>query len=269
MLRVIRLQQGVQLIDERIRSDRLMIFADIVKILLVIMGVAHLSACVWYGIGARDLSRTWITQHLRKSDDLAYRYSLSLHWSLAQFSGGMDEVVPHNLLERIYAVSTWVLGFMLAAVLASSLTSEITRLQIISNQHAQQLSILRRFLSDNGVSNRLAVRVQRNARHALAQQQRYMQESSVELLKMVSEPLRMELHFEIYSPLLVKHPFFNQYIEECPHVMRKVCHKAIHIEPVYQGDVIFNAGECPNPPKMYFVVSGMLEYFTMGGSQVC
>lgn len=268
MLRVIRLNQVIQFIDERIRSDRLMIFADTVKILLMILVCAHFSACVWYGIGVRDEGRTWVKATLLNSDSLAYRYFLCLHWSVSQFAGGMDEVVPHNLAERVFAVGLWISAFMMAAVLTSSLTSEITRLQIISNQHAQQLSILRRFLSDKGVSNKLSVRVQRNARHVLQQQQRYMRESSVELLELVSEPLRMELHFEVYLPLLVKHPFFNQYIEECAYVMRKVCHCCASMTPVFVGDVIFNAGEAPRPPKMYFVASGMQEYFTIGGNQV-
>jgi len=268
MLRLLRIQQVVQLLDERIRSDRLMIFADIVKIVMVIVGCAHFAACAWYGVGSRDAPFTWVKTYLQRSDGVMDRYWLSMHWSLSQFTGGMDEVTPQNLWERICAVSLWIIGFMLAAVLVSSLTSEITRLQIISNQHSQQLSILRRFLSDHSVSSRLAVRVQRNARHALQEMQRNMQEENVELLRLVSEPLRMELHFEIYSPILAKHPFFSQYIDECPHVMRKVCHKCTAIIPAFAGDVIFNPGETPNPPKMYFVMIGLLEYFTIGGHQL-
>ena len=36
--------------------------------------------------------------------------------------------------------------------------------------------------------------------------------SSVELLSLISEPLRMELHFELRAPLLDGHAFFNLYV---------------------------------------------------------
>lgn len=109
----------------------------------------------------------------------------------------------------------------------------------------------------------LSLRVERNARHTLSEQARYMPESSVELLLKVSDPLRVELHFEIYSPLLATHPFFESYIEECPQVMRKVCHDSNSMSFVSRGDILFNTGEIPSQPKMYFLSSGSLRYTSL------
>merc|ERR1712107_417818 len=50
LLRLARMRELMKLIIERIRSEQLVIFIDILQIIVVIMGMAHLVACVWYGI---------------------------------------------------------------------------------------------------------------------------------------------------------------------------------------------------------------------------
>merc|ERR1719203_2468897 len=92
------------------------------------------------------------------------------------------------------------------------------------------------------------------------EQQRLINEDQVALLQVVSEPLRMEVHFELFFPMLSAHPFFTRYMEMCPHVMRRICHSACAMQQCSPGDVMFNAGEKPQDPKMYFVSVGNLEY---------
>lgn len=131
---------------------------------------------------------------------------------------------------------------------------------MLSNTQAQQLVALRKYLAENGINQSVALRLQKNAQHAIAEQQRFMPESKVELLHLVSEPLLMELHFELYHQVMSLHPFFGRYMEECCHVMRKVCHLAVSLVQFGAGDVVFSAGEIPLIPKMYFVNTGALTY---------
>lgn len=94
-----------------------------------------------------------------------------------------------------------------------------------------------------------------------------MPESQVELLLVVSEPLRVELHFELYSPVLAVHPFFAHYMDECPQVMGKVCHTCVGLLLISRGDVVFNAGEIPTHPKMYIICSGSMVYREINGKE--
>mmetsp|Transcript_28758 Transcript_28758/g.52549 ORF Transcript_28758/g.52549 Transcript_28758/m.52549 type:complete len:315 (-) Transcript_28758:232-1176(-) len=153
----------------------------------------------------------------------------------------------------------------MASVFVSSLTSSMTQLKQMSSHQAQQLSILRRYLRQHRISSRLGLRVQRSAVSALQERQRFMPEDAVQLLKLVSEPLYVEIHSQIYTPLLSVHPFFKAYIQHVPQVMRKVCHSATSFMMVSSGDVIFSAGESPPHPKMYFVVHGSLTYYPFDG----
>merc|ERR1719329_1429941 len=266
LLRFARIKVLIMVLAEHFKSEKASIWGDIVKNVLFIVGLAHIAGCIWFGIGqAAAGGDSWIAVHGYEASTFFRRYMMSMHWALSQFAGGMDEVTPANPWERLYAVFCFLVAFLVAALFISNITCDMTNPNILASRQAQQLATLRRYLLLNGISNKLALRVQRNAQYAMTSQSRLQPEKSVELLENISKPLRMEIHFEMFSPTLQAHPFFRLFIEEFPQMMSRVCHYAARIEVVAEGDIIFNAGEFPSTPKMYFVVSGCLEYASITG----
>merc|ERR1719262_1530128 len=90
-------------------------------------------------------------------------------------------------------------------------------------------------------------------------------EEQVEVLANVSEELRVELHFEMYAPMLAVHRFFSCYIDECPHIMRRVCHYALSLTQISKHDHVFNVGEIDRIPRMHIVNDGSLSFTTLMG----
>lgn len=265
LLRLVRMKEVFSMFTERITSEKVIIVMDICRLMLLILGIAHFFACLWYGVGDSDDSQTWIRVHGYHYVSLSEAYLMCLHWSLSQFAGGMDEITPKNGSERLFTVVVFVFAFIMASVFVSSLTSSMTQLKQMSSHQAQQLSILRRYLRQHRISSKLGLRVQRSAVSALEERQRFMPEENVQLLRLVSEPLCVAIDTQIYTPLLSVHPFFKAYVTHVPQVMRKVCHSATSFMMVSCGDVIFSAGESPPHPKMYFVVHGSLTYHPFDG----
>jgi len=260
LLRMAKLQVLFTQLTDQLRTEELLLMAHIAKIMIAMMAAAHFIACIYYGIGMSK-ANGWVEEIYPDplSKPLANRYFLSLHWSLSMFVGE-TLVTPYNLRERIFAASVLFIGFMLTAALMGSLTTAMTRLQLIRSEHTQQLAQLRRFLVHRAVSRPLAVRVQRNAQHQLMEQKRTMPEDSVALLKLISDPLKVELHFEAYSMQLMTHPFFACFNEVNPVGMRKICHHAVSFMSLSVGDVLFSDHEEPTNPRMFFVMHGKLEY---------
>eukprot|EP00928_Gymnodinium_smaydae_P013186 TRINITY_DN14819_c0_g1_i3.p1 TRINITY_DN14819_c0_g1~~TRINITY_DN14819_c0_g1_i3.p1 ORF type:complete len:582 (+),score=113.64 TRINITY_DN14819_c0_g1_i3:852-2597(+) len=265
LLRLLRVREVLVLFAELAQSERMIVFADIGKVTMCIVCFAHVVACFWYCIGIRHVhAQTWVLTYDYTSAPLSHRYWSALHWALVQFSGGSTEFAPQNIDERVYNVVISLLAFLMAAAFVSQITTSMTKAHLISNGKAQQLVALRRYLGENGISPALARRLQLSAEHALMEEQRALPEEKVDLLRLVSEPLRMDLHFEQYSSMLSVHPFLAQYMDECPTVMRKICHNAVSTLAVSDGDVIFSAGEFSSRPKMYFVCKGNLMYTAVG-----
>jgi len=235
----------------------LLVVMSMVKNVVIIVALAHFISCVWWGIAdTDDKSHTWIGVYGYDDKPFGYRYTSSLQWSLLLFAGGMEEMMPTNTLERSYAIVAFLLAYVIAAIFVSNLTSSMTQLHMLTSHRTQSLFILKRYLYQNGISKKLVLRVLRNAQQAFSERQRTMPEESVSLLNEVSEPLRIDIHFEMYARFFGVHPFFEHYMEQCPEVMRLVCHRAVSLLLVSHGDVIFNHGEIPTNPKMYFLCSG-------------
>jgi hypothetical protein len=262
LLRLVRMQDVVVAITERIQSDKIMLALSVMKMVVFVVGVSHFFACMWWGIGTRDGARvTWATESEYDGASLASQYGVSFSWALHQFAGGTDEVTPASALERFYAVVVWTFGFTAATIIVSVLTSNLTQTHIIDGAQSRHMATLRKFLRQNGVSSNLALRMQRNAQHCVSGD---LSPDSVTLLGVVTEPLRVEMHFEMYASALRNHNFFADLLVSNPSVMRRVCHCAMSTVYLADRDVVFTEGESPPEPKMFFVLRGTLEYDRRG-----
>lgn len=271
LLRLVRIRQIMQQFTERVQSEQLMISLNLTKLMALITSAAHILSCLWYGIGTQppeEYALTWVEHQDLEGRTFWYKYTTSLHWAFSQFTGGMEDIVPVNLNERIFAIFALMVAFVGATIFMSALTSWLTQLHILWSKQSRQLALLRRYLMRINVSTSLAMRVQRNAQYVLFERTQNTPEEAVELLDVISEPLRMELHYEMYLPVFLPHPFLGPYMRLCPQVMRKVCHHAAKTIPIACGDVIFHTGESPPEPKMYFLLSGRLHYIPSDGDIV-
>jgi len=261
LLRLVRMREVMEQITERVQSEKLSFVISIFKLTAAIVSIAHIIACLWWGIGNSDNLESWVVQSKFENATLDIKYLVCLHWALSQFTGGMDEITPQSALERFYAVVIWIVAFNVAAIIVSTLTSSLTQLHIIGGARSRQLSMLRKYLKQNAISSNLALRMQRSAQHALSAD---LTADLIELLPVVSESLRAEMHFEMYSVALRNNPFFAWCITDSPQVMRRICHYAMTTLLLSNGDIVFTKGEAPSEPKAYMVMKGNLEYLWAG-----
>eukprot|EP00747_Dinoflagellata_sp_TGD_P069297 gnl/TRDRNA2_/TRDRNA2_156074_c1_seq2.p1 gnl/TRDRNA2_/TRDRNA2_156074_c1~~gnl/TRDRNA2_/TRDRNA2_156074_c1_seq2.p1 ORF type:complete len:773 (-),score=152.04 gnl/TRDRNA2_/TRDRNA2_156074_c1_seq2:95-2413(-) len=256
LLRLVKMQEVIAMLTDRFQSDGLSFFVSVLKLVLFIVCFSHVIGCIWWSIGDQEATV------VQNSADVLFtsldsQYLMALHWTVAQFAGGNDEILPANSGQRCFSVVVAMLVFIGGVMSVSTLTSNMTQGYIIGGSQARQMATLRKYLKQNNISSQLSLRLQRSAKHAVSGE---LTQDSVELLQVVSEPLRVEMHFEMYKQVLCQHPFFNEYTTECPQVMRRVCHYAMSTLLLSKGDILFSNGDVNPTPKMYFIFCGHLEY---------
>jgi hypothetical protein len=259
LVRIGRLVRQVAHSDaaEQIQSS-LSLTVNVVVLLICVFSFSHVCACVWWLIGVqRQYETTWVNAYKYDEAEVGAQYLIALHWSLRQFSGGMDEVAPSNASERCYAVVLWLFCFVSAALIVSVLTSNMTQQHITNAGQKRQMTLLTKYLNQNDISSSLMLRLERCAGHAISGE---LNEDTVDLLGVVSESLKVEMHWEMYSVVLQKHTYFAECIAEAPQIMRKVCHKAASTLILQAGDVAFSIDEVPSAPRLYMVRKGTFEY---------
>lgn len=264
-VRLLRLAKAPEIegyVSEHIRNEKLRLVASIAKIIAVLLCIAHLIACAWYGLGVhiRDKGgKSWVLQYDFGDKGIGERYAVSIHWSLAQFMG--ENIISlDDVSERTFAILALLFAFVSSAIFVSSITTLMTKLQLIASKQSSDFAVLRRYLLQNAISTSLSVRVIRNAHHHYSKNSLHATEENVDLLKKISTSLQMEVRFEVYYPIMEKHPFFQNYFEVNPVGVRKVCHRALTTTHYFHSDVVFSQDETPENPKMYFTLSGHLSY---------
>lgn len=263
MLRLIKshnFPELVKVVAYYFRSDMAVIIMSLVRLVIFLIWMNHVCACCWYGIAVNSGSNNWISHWDLEDTSKWNLYLSSFHWSLSQFAAGSVEALPRCLGERVYAVAALLFAYVVSAWIVSSITSSLTRLEIAAAQDSQKMTILKQYLFDNNISRQLALRMQRHAQHAFAEKTKQRDESTIELLSMISEPLKMDMHFEINSKWLSFHPLLRNHIVESPGLMRQVCHHALTRVDLTKGDMLFTDDEPCLQPTMYFVQSGKLSF---------
>lgn len=259
LLRLLKLHRFIGKLLESVRSQYVLTFLHVSGILALIIVVNHFVACLWYALGTVDFeTHTWVQTNFDSSDSNFYKYATSAHWALTQFTPASMEVVPRNALERIYNIIVLIMGMVAFSTFIGSITQAMTRLRNLTGAKDEQFDQLRRYLGDNNVSRKLATRAWRYFEQGPTVQQHRVMWKDVELFREIPEVLKMDLQHEVFTPTLVRHPFFFKCEEQNTAAMRAVCHHAL-TELFFRRDQdVFSVGQAAD--RMYFIVDGVLQY---------
>lgn len=264
VLRLIKLPYTIMALQENIHSEYISVAVGMAKLTAAILAVNHYIACFWYLFGkvAADEDpggdSSWLQRNHLVGEPTAYLYTTSLHWSLTQFTPASMEVYPCSLAERTYAIFVILFALVTFSSFVSSITNAMTHLRNINSEQTKQFAMLKRYFRTHSISLRLCVRVRRHLDHLLSQRQRTVSEESVPLLCLLSDPLKVELHYEVFAPVLCAHTLFERFDVEVNWTMRQVCHVAVRQLTLSRGDVLFSHGDASK--RMYFGGSGAVGY---------
>mmetsp|Transcript_127126 Transcript_127126/g.353972 ORF Transcript_127126/g.353972 Transcript_127126/m.353972 type:complete len:730 (+) Transcript_127126:145-2334(+) len=254
-----RMPDIIMEISQVFRSGVLTVVAEIAKVCTVLVLVCHVTACMWFQLAAEsDSDNTWLQHWGYAGGDETLAYVVAFHWALTQFCGSM-EVFPQNLEERVFAILFLLIAFFMACGIVSKVTSSVTKLALLTVEHAAKMNELREFLAEAKISRRLVLRILRNAQHSMKEAERNMPESSIQLFSLISTPLKMEMHFEQYVHVLAAHKLFKVLADNAPLAMKYVCHTCIRQESLMSGDMILEPGT-QETPAMLFLESGEAWY---------
>lgn len=244
-----------------VHSEMLVMLVQIMRSLVTIALANHFICCGWYAVSTYTMEEglpSWRDVLEREDRDLGYRYVTALHWSLTQFTPASMEIFPRNYLERIYAISVVFIALVVFSAFVSSITTSMANMTRISQERARQHKALRHFISENRISIELSNRVSAFARQHHFRAQKLVHEGEIQILKVVPETMRLQLHWEVYQPRWKQHPFFA-HVGMCDEIglltILHNCCKQIHLD--VHDQLFSHESECR---EMYAVLQGIGEF---------
>jgi len=182
----------------------------------------------------------------------------SLHWSLTQFTPAAMEVFPCSIHERTFAVIVIVFALVTFSSFVSTITNAMNYLRTMNSEHQNNINQLQRYFRTNVISLSLSARVARYVEFKERQNCRTVAEKDVKLLQLLSQPLQVDLHYEVYSHTFRAHHFFAAFDESLQRCMKMMCHEAVEELHISEGDVVFARGD--RAKRFLIIKHGSLLY---------
>eukprot|EP00928_Gymnodinium_smaydae_P027740 TRINITY_DN21352_c0_g2_i1.p1 TRINITY_DN21352_c0_g2~~TRINITY_DN21352_c0_g2_i1.p1 ORF type:complete len:803 (-),score=119.77 TRINITY_DN21352_c0_g2_i1:128-2401(-) len=249
------------------RSGGLKLAMELSKMMIGVFWLLHVIACSWYFVGNTGYEglfdegeqKSWLVVSGAKDLGVFETYVIAYEWALSNFVGDSN-VSAKTLEERLAALLVMIMAFIILAVVPPRITAMMTTYLTASAEYTSRFVQLTDFLRDNGISQRLAVRVQRAALNGLRVQQAQLPEQHVFLLQVVPLELRSEIRWSIYSSRFLTQPLFLRASQANVELAKEICYTALCPITVAQDEILFQAGDAPDVPKMFIQLSGELHY---------
>lgn len=257
LMRVLKFKRIIQRVQDMINTEACSICFGVSMIIVSLILANHVVACTWYTVGAwngEDDPDSWIGHYDVTSRTVMYKYLTSLHWSLTQFTPASMEVTPRNVQERFFAVVVLLFAMLTFSSFVSALTASMSQLRNLRNDEAKQFWMLRRYLRDWRVSQRVSGKIQSYCEWAYDKKRQRVQEHDVALLNLLPPPLCSELKHETFSMNLCHHAFFKHCGDDA-----RCFAKALASLSVARDETVFHCGSIS--VEVLFLCSGTLEYF--------
>mmetsp|Transcript_55051 Transcript_55051/g.123603 ORF Transcript_55051/g.123603 Transcript_55051/m.123603 type:complete len:587 (+) Transcript_55051:3-1763(+) len=139
----------------------------------------------------------------------------------------------------------------------SMLSSKMTSIKIAEQYKEKQLHTLRRFLRQNGVSHSLSVRLHREVAERMSGGKKVLQLADIEVMDLISLPLRTALRQELCGRHLLNHPLFQLCARVDELMIQNMSMKAAPFV-LAPGDSLFLAGT--EGFAAYLNISGRSKY---------
>merc|ERR1712157_131535 len=122
----------------------------------------HLVACMWYAwvcFWSSEFQETWLDYITGERDRIGFKYAMSYHWVMAQFTPAPHPAYPKNTPELGFAILMLFLGLAIFSSFLANVSSRFTLMQNKANDKAQEEMRIRKSFVEHSISGPLAASV--------------------------------------------------------------------------------------------------------------
>jgi len=254
LLRILRLLRAIKFVDlsmkfgdlimaVTVQSRSIFELLGIIRLMLLVVVANHFIACSWYALGEdAPLERSWLQQLDLEEDGMLYRYAVSFHWTMSQFTPAPNNFHPINMKERYFAIGVLLFGFTMVSSFLGSITSLLTHIRNSAVKRTEEDMRVREFLSQNNVSLQLGNRIITYLRQRQAETKKRILEEDARGFQDLPVSLRMELRFEVYYSLLETHPLMSAIAVRDQGFICSACDDVMSQKYLAKGHELFHVG---------------------------
>eukprot|EP00930_Biecheleria_cincta_P083365 TRINITY_DN7294_c0_g1_i1.p1 TRINITY_DN7294_c0_g1~~TRINITY_DN7294_c0_g1_i1.p1 ORF type:complete len:1209 (-),score=177.78 TRINITY_DN7294_c0_g1_i1:267-3788(-) len=268
LIRMIRLSRLFEEVLDRTLAGAFRAAFDIIKLLVMLLWLSHLTTCMWFLLGSSytgDTEAVWFdsVQYLPVGTEFRYanriyQYFTSFHFALSQVTAnGVEMLSPLNSVERSFNIVCLIFGLFFSSHVVSTFSSAMMNLEMANQHKNHRLRQLKQLLTQSAVDSALAIRVTRQVKERM-NSTKLLTEQDVSALELLSASLLKELRYAMHGPLLIRHPLMRLLWNVDVNAVAEICDRAMHLLLIPAGDALFHAQD--EASKMYILEAGLMTY---------
>jgi hypothetical protein len=204
----------------------------------------HYIACFWYGIAVYSThERTWLSRMGITTDDaLEMRYSMSLHWSLTQFTPATNDISPTNAVERVYACAVVLLAMVCFSSFISGVTGAVNSIRDLGATQRRTNQLIKDFLFDHHIGTELGRSIMDFSNSYFKRYQQRVLEQDITLFGDLPRSIRAQVRIECFHIVLMSltpMSVFDTFDGKTSHML---CDVAVCERPYFDRTEIFSSG---------------------------
>jgi hypothetical protein len=136
--------------EEIIMNDMINAFLSFLKVVVVILFIAHWMACTFYLIGSIELDTEpvcWLTIAKVQDKSNFDKYVISLYWAFTTMTTvGYGDVAPYTMNEKIYAIFSMLIACGVFAYVVGSIETIARRSNTMAAVFKEKILHVNQFL---------------------------------------------------------------------------------------------------------------------------
>lgn len=284
LLRLVKIGKLIEMIE--LSMPALSTVLGLLRLLFMMMVVAHMNACIFYYLGSLNPGNSWMSKYLfdccdtsvhlftgqgygsngtdcfdpADMPDVGTLYANAIYWSFCTLATvGYGEVTPCNEMEQLYSSACMVCGSAMFAYIVGSISTVATTTNLQEQKLRDRMRELHEYLNIRKIPKEMSNKIRRQCMHRW----RRTVFDEVHLLQDFTPKMRRQVVRHIHGDLVEQLPLFlnTQNDEEF------FTDLMVQLKPgsAQAGEEISKVGE---PADMYIVLDGEVEVDRGNGREV-
>lgn len=231
-LRILRLLRVIKLLmrlEDYIVSDRMNALVEFLKLMLIIIFIAHWIACFFWFVGANELTnngQSWILKAGIQDSAIEDKYLTSLYWAFTTMTTvGYGDVHPSTPNERLYGFFAMLVACGVFAYTVGNIGEMVTRLNLQATQYKEKMTYVNQFLIHKEIPKDIRMKV-RNYLEYVWTSKKEIKIEEKEVMEILNENLRdkltLYLNGRILKDIKVFEDFDLEFLSEITFILNQV-----------------------------------------------
>ena len=229
LLRVLKLRKLLMRLEDYIVSDRMNAMVEFMKLMLVIIFIAHWIACLFWYVGYKEWTssgQSWILNAGIQDSPTEDKYLTSLYWAFTTMTTvGYGDVHPSTPNERLFGFFAMLVAVGVFAYTVGNIGEMVTRLNLQATKYKEKMTYVNQFLIHKDIPKDIRMKV-RNYLEYVWTSKKEIKIEEKDVMKILNENLRdkltLYLNGRILKDIKVFEDFDLEFLSEITFIFAQV-----------------------------------------------